>query len=99
MRISDWSSDVCSSDLLVLARHVDDQDAAGHADQRRGKTDAGRQVHRPQHAVHQLVDGGVDLGDGSAAIGRVACRGRGWKYVEITVVTVSSENKIHEDRV
>src|SRR3546814_8573109 len=23
MRISDWSSDVCSSDLLVSARHVD----------------------------------------------------------------------------
>src|SRR3546814_8396166 len=25
MRISDWSSDVCSSDLAILAREIDDQ--------------------------------------------------------------------------
>src|SRR3546814_5994228 len=42
MRISDWSSDVCSSDLrdvVVLAFHLQE-----HAQQLHRRTDAGRQV-------------------------------------------------------
>src|SRR3546814_12057220 len=34
MRISDWSSDVCSSDLIVLGRQVDGGEIAAH--ERRG---------------------------------------------------------------
>src|SRR3546814_4877353 len=43
MRISDWSSDVCSSDLLVLKRCADAEDiviAADHPDAAAGFQDA-----------------------------------------------------------
>src|SRR3546814_12738469 len=36
MRISDWSSDVCSSDLLSGRLHVDREDATLHAGDRLG---------------------------------------------------------------
>src|SRR3546814_11076984 len=44
MRISDWSSDVCSSDLEVAARPIE-QDMVGHAD-RVGGAVARQAVHR-----------------------------------------------------
>src|SRR3546814_6000475 len=71
MRISDWSSDVCSSDLLA------DQEAAlqvgvqyrvpvrlGHLQERLGDGDAGvvdQHVDRPQRVLGR-IEGGADRG-------------------------------------
>src|SRR3546814_17463471 len=59
MRISDWSSDVCSSDLLETDRPAEAVEAAGYADRRTGgHRDAGRD-DRAGDVVLQLhaVDG------------------------------------------
>src|SRR3546814_8110926 len=80
MRISDWSSDVCSSDLLVQMVGGDDPasigfalDAAGHAphgfetpDMGFGKAFAGGRVV-PQMRVDRIAPaiGGGDLGYGA----------------------------------
>src|SRR3546814_12566252 len=44
MRISDWSSDVCSSDLILLDHHVDVEPQAFHISERhcRGSSQARR---------------------------------------------------------
>src|SRR3546814_3455759 len=69
MRISDWSSDVCSSDLLQRAFGTD----AGGGDQRRGAVLGGQRGVRA---------GGQQLGDdGRAEIGRASCRERVCQYV------------------
>src|SRR3546814_18954556 len=87
MRISDWSSDVCSSDLVSskLARRASPaffrtskrcRDAA----HRRGKAD------RHQTSRH------IDLRR-QREIGRASCRERVCQYVEISVVAVSLKKK------
>src|SRR3546814_1887349 len=50
MRISDWSSDVCSSDLLGEIRGLDDHPAAGAAPWRVGlaRPQAPEQVYRSE---------------------------------------------------
>src|SRR3546814_18028093 len=61
MRISDWSSDVCSSDLFlegVVGVHVDAEAHAQHLGLARGQ--AGEHV---AHGFHQVgVGGGIDRG-------------------------------------
>src|SRR3546814_15422212 len=95
MRISDWSSDVCSSDLACrLDRAVLRPAARGRrrgaaADRRQGG--AARQV---REAVGRRAAGG-DLGDRRCRdeIGRASCRERGCQYVWISVVDVSVKKK------
>src|SRR3546814_17375199 len=63
MRISDWSSDVCSSDLLFLARRIFGPQRAGAdrlfgGDERRG---AALRVRTLELVVHAEGDGDVDL--------------------------------------
>src|SRR3546814_4778242 len=86
MRISDWSSDVCSSDLAVGGQ-ADPLDVA-LAD------DLARLQPLPQHrhlgqrqgaagdrqAGLRLAGGRRD-GQGQEEIGRAACRERVWQYV------------------
>src|SRR3546814_273092 len=71
MRISDWSSDVCSSDLSRLGRsrparktarslRSSDSTATGHA--------------RECPAFHDRLIIGVDLSDSPAGSGRAGCR-------------------------
>src|SRR3546814_6102026 len=85
MRISDWSSDVCSSDLLARLLR---QRLGG----RRGFFHQGAVALRHLvHAAHSRVDlleaggllarGGGDLGDDVREIGRASCRERGCQYV------------------
>src|SRR3546814_17448618 len=50
MRISDWSSDVCSSDLLVIEDHGD---AAGR--QRCHHPPAGRRLRGTRKLLHDIV--------------------------------------------
>src|SRR3546814_13090758 len=99
MRISDWSSDVCSSDLV-------DADVAQPAQ----FMATGGQFHEAVpvgqlHAVHRVGGVGV-FGDdvvqpgaaqgqaGGEEIGRASGRERVCQYVEISVVAVSLKKKI-----
>src|SRR3546814_8854658 len=80
MRISDWSSDVCSSDLAArrscshLRRAADD-------DQQR---DREQRDDRHRRAVADLV----------LKIGRATCKGRGWRSGLSSAVDGSLKDKI-----
>src|SRR3546814_17573537 len=84
MRISDWSSDVCSSDLLAILfrqrpRPDVGQPAPGIA--------AGRVVPQRLAVVR------VGLVETAGEIGRASCRERVGQYVSISVVAVSLQKK------
>src|SRR3546814_6890754 len=75
MRISDWSSDVCSSDLPGLlrgqpeiARRQHDRDGEGFEPLSRRFSDRQRRLQRP-------------LPSAGREIGRASCRERGCQYV------------------
>src|SRR3546814_2659755 len=80
MRISDWSSDMCSSDLLDIPLFGIASRRAGVGDDR---------VHRCRpHLRHHIVDGfAVDdlaalfIDDLALEIGRASCRERVCQYV------------------
>src|SRR3546814_4491186 len=77
MRISDWSSDVCSSDLLVLrVRAVDVavRDAGAVPPLAQPRADPFREVDRP------VLAAGTAESDGEK-IGRASCRERVCQYV------------------
>src|SRR3546814_2972418 len=81
MRISDWSSDVCSSDLR--GAHVQDQTGEGL-----DLDDLGPVVHLEGAEPHPVVEAGPDLGpvvvDGAHGAGRSEerrCRERVCQYV------------------
>src|SRR3546814_17082837 len=77
LRISDWSSDVCSSDLGV---HNDGGNRCGHridadvGQHRQGEVDE-HHLHDDRRASHQLDEKG-----------RATCRERVCQYVYVTVV-------------
>src|SRR3546814_8129232 len=88
MRISDWSSDVCSSDLEACERHdlsrqgkLQQHDQPDESEQPRpGK----RRLHRHRTACHGARRGARDLCVEVAVddeIGRASCRARVWQYV------------------
>src|SRR3546814_7135345 len=91
MRISDWSSDVCSSDLIQpVAEAADGGEGCVKVD--RGQPETLLKVHRragrPQHALAPILDGGVAHleiarieSDPGRAIGRASCRERVCRYV------------------
>src|SRR3546814_7970375 len=89
MRISDWSSDVCSSDLKRAASHWEDATLnAGHGRwvltlilllyYFAGASDiaAGRRPRRRKRTGHRIVFQPVT----GKQIGRAPGRGRGWSY-------------------
>src|SRR3546814_19806380 len=49
MRISDWSSDVCSSDLEPPARHLKHGLSEGGRQHRHDHEDAENEAHKPRH--------------------------------------------------
>src|SRR3546814_3298962 len=73
MRISDWSSDVCSSDLIA----TDSQFDAGFG--LHGTRDLRGPTHEqsPRPTNHLLIFGGIQL----VEIGRASCRERVCQYV------------------
>src|SRR3546814_9164616 len=78
MRISDWSSDVCSSDLDVDAQLTAGPDAVLLHDLREGKFAPGE----CPADVAQVVEDGLGRADGAAGeIGRASCRERVCQYV------------------
>src|SRR3546814_20751028 len=103
MRISDWSSDVCSSDLLAVevdrgVHHVVDRSnrAPGCVDDATGVGRDGDPAATPleQGQPEPLLDL-ADLGRQGrlAEIGRASCGERVGQYVEFLVVAVSLNTK------
>src|SRR3546814_11462727 len=99
MRISDWSSDVCSSDLQVLValqrvrreiREPGDVGVGGMADGERGAVE--RRVDPPPGAAVGRGDGLVAL-PALREIGRASCRGRGCQYVKNSGVSATFKKK------
>src|SRR3546814_5711291 len=94
MRISDWSSDVCSSDLQsVLARIVREDVAKARRDDA-ADAEIGERPHRvlARRPATEIAIGDQDLRGAArgavqdeilarAEIGRASCRERGGQYV------------------
>src|SRR3546814_18333670 len=95
MRISDWSSDVCSSDLLReseeryrLASHATN-DVIWDWSHRTDRIEWGNgAVSEQHHEEHPTVQHG-----NAGQIGRASCRERVCQYVSISVVAVSLKKK------
>src|SRR3546814_21034401 len=85
MRISDWSSDVCSSDLDSFAGIAPSCVPAFVAAQMGGAITA--------HIVSGLVFPAAPQNAALAEIGRASCRERVCQYVSISVVAVSFTQK------
>src|SRR3546814_12978054 len=85
MRISDWSSDVCSSDLADALFLTDLGEFPGDFRGGGGVVDEDRALAHPGE--------GAVVAEDDAEIGRAACRERVCQYVEISVVAVSLKKK------
>src|SRR3546814_15678492 len=99
MRISDWSSDVCSSDLrAVQLQGLEQRHCArlrGQALELRGRQEVSGGIPDPRRAAGQLRQR-LELPLEPAAlrqIGRASCRERVCQYVSISVVAVSLKKK------
>src|SRR3546814_18979700 len=102
MRISDWSSDVCSSDLPV--RHVAGGDTIEIEDDPRRRQTGGRKTRRERIDHFDLTARGLNRLFGIVAlapgeIGRASCRARVSQYGEILggAGSLQKQNKIHHD--
>src|SRR3546814_7623421 len=84
MRISDWSSDVCSSDLLILRSKPDGSSRPDHSMLDQGSRVGGAPSHGTVFAVRV-----VRVGVPAPAIGRALCRERVIQYVLTSEVAVS----------
>src|SRR3546814_18255500 len=96
MRISDWSSDVCSSDLAVeleVLGHLGGQLARRRDDERARHARAGSAARQDVDHGQSEAGGLAGAGLGAAEIGRASCRDRVCQYVSITVVAVSIKKK------
>src|SRR3546814_20077876 len=96
MRISDWSSDVCSSDLLGVAAEHDVGTAPRHVRGDGHRAQASRPgddlgLTRVVLGVEDLV---LDTLLGQEEIGRASCRERACQYVLLSVLAVSLKKKI-----
>src|SRR3546814_1857387 len=85
MRISDWSSDVCSSDLAARVDAVDQRAEVGHLEVDLGdahplEDDLGQLWSLTGRLAPLLVAVGALVGDADE-IGRASCRERVCQYV------------------
>src|SRR3546814_19371934 len=104
MRISDWSSDVCSSDLLaadvefevavgVGLQLITEQVRLGNVAERFVQArNVGARLRLRAPPLH----GEVQKARRALEIGRASCRERGCQYVYISVVAVLLKNKNKE---
>src|SRR3546814_20123722 len=105
MRISDWSSDVCSSDLEIAVpaahcigtRHHHGPVIGMDAGQPGLAGDRGAVVRAAPQFVHPRIKGGFVgvevVGPDADEIGRASCRERVCQYVYISVVAVALKKK------
>src|SRR3546814_19832061 len=101
MRISDWSSDVCSSDLFALnlgkvlaAKHKDEEGNPAPLDHAFFDNAL---ANRDSHSGFSIDDDGdIDLDDilSEVEIGRASCRDRVCRYVCNSVVAVSCKYEV-----
>src|SRR3546814_16538136 len=101
MRISDWSSDVCSSDLLDAPARTRHRRFFSVATRSRDSLRLRRFFHRLQ-ALKMLVDGlAIRLVVVALSIGRASCRERVCQYVSIFGVSLSlkKHNTITNDTI
>src|SRR3546814_16225340 len=110
MRISDWSSDVCSSDLLGLDTAKTNIDggaiAMGHPLGATGARIVGKAASllKREGGKYALATQCIGGGQGIAKIGRASCRERVCPYGSISVVAVSVKkntliSKLHNDHI
>src|SRR3546814_11899472 len=101
MRISDWSSDVCSSDL-ALARAIVCEPKVILLDEPLAALDAGlrrqmqlflKQTQRRIRTTFVFVTHDQDEAITMSEIGRASCRERVCQYVYISEVAVSLQKK------
>src|SRR3546814_9740679 len=85
MRISDWSSDVCSSDLPEQQRDRPDESVHEELQRRLARAavspDRDDEVHGDQRKVPEHVEQEQVQGGEHSQIGRAACRERVCQYV------------------
>src|SRR3546814_19684589 len=99
MRISDWSSDVCSSDLVAVLENAfaKVRPRENHAEriERRPGLDRAAADHAALRKRPRAAAGGrARISNGDAGqIGRASCRERVCQYVSISVVAVSLKKK------
>src|SRR3546814_1482867 len=108
MRISDWSSDVCSSDLLYdhLMRATPDRPIFGEISTQNafaalavlnaGMTGFMCSIHAdsPEQAINRKFDQNIAWsGAVMPKIGRASCRERVWPVVWVSVVAVTIKKK------
>src|SRR3546814_13875018 len=104
MRISDWSSDVCSSDLpgrysTLVAMGLNDRISSVRAVSRDARVDDNRYAPDPDAVYDNRRRGGERLYQANVTssraveIGSAACRERVCQYVWISVVAVSLKKK------
>src|SRR3546814_12881892 len=104
MRISDWSSDVCSSDLTDLYSRRAREDVSALCDPwgrpRRTAAGCGNRQGRDGGADRRCAALGAErsLVAAAAQIGRASCRERVCQYVSISVGAVSLKKQQHEVR-
>src|SRR3546814_15212416 len=102
MRISDWSSDVCSSDLLANVYYECGATAAGdswHAQviallELSAELLPGPSSYELTQALNVAAD---EASPDNMEIGRASCRERVGQYVSISVVAVSLSQKQETD--
>src|SRR3546814_17651326 len=92
MRISDWSSDVCSSDLRPMGRSAAAPVPAPLVRNRRRAHQSRRARRGPISDPRQAQVPRV-----AAEIGRASCRERVCQYVSISVVAVSLKKQTTTD--
>src|SRR3546814_18829985 len=102
MRISDWSSDVCSSDLTLIRASAEDESEPAKLMERVNNRLA---ENNPNLMFVTLIIAVLDLETGElnwtsdghlppcVKIGRASGRERGCQYVKISVVAVSLKKK------
>src|SRR3546814_2191932 len=78
MRISDWSSDVCSSDLTIDKDNTTIVDGAGEADAIKGRVE---QIRAQIETTTSDYDREKLQERLAKQIGRASCRERVWQYV------------------
>src|SRR3546814_14607073 len=104
MRISDWSSDVCSSDLVKLSPAAEallDDLENDTVDFQPNYDDKSREpTVLPARFPKLLVNGAGGIAAGMATkIGRASCRESVCLYVEISVVAVKLKKKGQKENV
>src|SRR3546814_1671113 len=81
MRISDWSSDVCSSDLVDLAIMGEGAKGLGEPPLRKGVGRIALVEDRDPAFEQSVGEVGVEIGQALGEIGRASCRERVCQYV------------------